>query len=373
MAAPKILYVASTFGHLASFHQPYTAYLAQQGCIVHAAAGGTAGALRGVSRYIALPFEKSMGSPRNFAAARQLRHLMRQEGYTLISLHTALAAFFARLALLPGGGRRPVVMNTSHGYLFDQNTPPHKRALLLGAERLTAPVTDWLLTMNEQDRAIAARYHLGRRLVHTHGMGIDLDRFRPPAPAERARARAQLGLAPDDLVLVYAAEFSARKNQAMLIRAMCSLPERTVLLLPGRGALLEACRAQAARLGVEGRVRFPGFVREMETCYHASDLCVSASRIEGLPFNVMEAMACGLPAVVSDIKGHEDLVHPGGNGLLYPYDDQASFVRAVRSLSGEDARRAMGAAAQRSVQAYGLSAVFPELTEIYKNAIGDFR
>ncbi|MFR7450441.1 MAG: hypothetical protein ACLUT5_14370 [Butyricicoccus sp.] len=55
----KLLYIASSFGHLASFHQPYTEWLAQQGYEVHAAAGGEQRALRGVSRYIPLPFEKA--------------------------------------------------------------------------------------------------------------------------------------------------------------------------------------------------------------------------------------------------------------------------------------------------------------------------
>lgn len=86
----KLLYIASSFGHLASFHQPYTDWLAQQGYEVHAAAGGEQRALRGVSRYIPLPFEKSMFSPRNFAAVLQLRSLLRRENYAMISLHTSL-------------------------------------------------------------------------------------------------------------------------------------------------------------------------------------------------------------------------------------------------------------------------------------------
>lgn len=99
----KLLYIASSFGHLASFHQPYTEWLAQQGYEVHAAAGGEQRALRGVSRYIPVLFEKSMFSPHNFAAVLQLRSLLRRENYAMISLHTSLAAFFARLAvqLLP--------------------------------------------------------------------------------------------------------------------------------------------------------------------------------------------------------------------------------------------------------------------------------
>lgn len=368
----KVLYVASSFGHLASFHQPYMEWFRQQGWTVHAAAGGEPCKLPGVSRYIALPFEKSMISPQNLAAARALRQLVRREHYRMLSLHTSLAAYFARLALLSMGKRRPVVMNTVHGYLFDKDTPRAKRSLLLGAERMTAPVTDWLLTMNRQDTGIAQRYGLGKTIVPTGGMGVDLARFRQPTPAGREEARARLGIRPAEVAMVYAAEFSGRKNQAMLIEAMRSLPENTVLLLPGRGANREQCRRLAREAGVRERVHFPGFVQGMEDYYHAADICVSASRIEGLPFNVMEAMACGLPVIASDIKGHQDLVRDGENGLLYPFGDGKAFAAAVKRLLDPAERRRMGGNARQSVQRFGRDTVFPELTAIYEKAVKGF-
>lgn len=365
----KLLYIASSFGHLASFHQPYTEWLAQQGYEVHAAAGGEQRALRGVSRYIPLPLEKSMFSPRNFAAVLQLRSLLLRENYAMISLHTSLAAFFARLAvqLLPKS-QRPVVMNTAHGYLFDGRTPVLKRTLLLGAERMTAPITDWLLTMNRQDEQIAKRYQLGRHIVPTPGMGIALTRFSPPSPAEKRALRRAIELPENSLVLIYAAEFSGRKNQKMLISAMPELPN-AVLLLPGRGALLDECRVLAQQQDVADRVRFPGFASNIEQYYRAADLCVSSSRSEGLPFNVMEAMACGLPAVLSDVKGHEDLVRSGENGFLFPYDDKNAFIRAVKQAAEPTFRAQMSAAAVQTATPYGIDAVFPQLTALYSQAI----
>ena len=289
---PKILYVASTFSHLASFHEPYLAWFAQQGYAVHAAAGQAVRPLKGVTRSISLPFEKQMFSPRNLAAAAALRRLLREERYDLISVHTSLAAFFARLACLAGGASGARVMNTAHGYLFDAQSPALKRGLLLGAEKLTAPVTDYLLTMNRQDYAIATQHHLGREIIQTDGMGIDLSRFRPPSPAERLRARQSLSLPQDAFVLVYAAEFSARKNQAMLLRALPALPDCVHLLLPGQGALLEDCRRLAAQLGVSARVHFPGFLSDIARGYHAADVCVSASRSEGLSHALWPAGNC---------------------------------------------------------------------------------
>lgn len=364
----KVLYVASSFGHLASFHRPYLRWFAEQGCEVHAAAGGTLCDLAGVSRFIPLPFEKHMFSPRNLAATLQLRQLIQREHYDFISLHTSLAAFFVRLALLMIRKSRPVVMNTAHGYLFDEKTPLIKRQLLLSAERLTAPVTDWLLTMNQQDEEIAQKYALGKKICQTHGMGIDVAHYTPPDAVQKSQAREQLGLKPSDTVLVYAAEFSGRKNQTTLIEAMPKLPADTVLLLPGRGDKLEDCKALTDRLGVASRVRFPGFVQDMRTYYQAADLCVSSSRSEGLPFNVMEAMACGLPVVASDVKGHQDLVESGVTGLLYPFGEAEAFADAVCRLDDLQRRQTMGLAARQAVLPFAIQPVFEELTGIYRAA-----
>lgn len=367
--AIKILYTASTFGHLAAFHQPYMQWFSEQGYEVHAAAGGEEKTLAGVSRLISLPLEKKMTAPANFRAAAMLARLMREEHYTLVSTHTALAAFFTRLALRRAGKGDTVMMNTSHGYLFDADTKGAKRLLLLGAERFCAPVTDYVLTMNRQDEMIARQYCLGKEIVQTPGMGVDFSRFSPADKDQRQKARAAFGFTVGQVVFVYPAEFSTRKNQRMLIEALPSLPKHVALLLPGRGEQLGACVFLAETLGVRERVVCPGFVPDIERCYQAADLAVSASRIEGLPFNLMEAMHCALPVVASRIKGHEDLVTDGENGLLFPYNNKEAFVQAASVLLDPQQRARMGQAAQRSVERYGLPSVLPQLTAIYGSAL----
>ena len=126
----------------------------------------------------------------------------------------------------------------------------------------------------------------------------------------------------------------------------------------------------ADRLGVASRVRFPGFVQDMRTYYQAADLCVSSSRSEGLPFNVMEAMACGLPVVASDVKGHQDLVESGVTGLLYPFGEAEAFADAVCRLDDLQRRQTMGLAARQAVLPFAIQPVFEELTGIYRTAAG---
>lgn len=200
-------------------------------------------------------------------------------------------------------------------------------------------------------------------------MGVDLRRFQA-AGATRQAVRDKLGLSEQDIALVYPAEFSERKAQATLLRALPLLPPQIKLLLPGSGARLEACRALADELGVTERVCFPGQVHDIPVWLGAADIAVSASRSEGLPFNIMESMACGLPVVASDAKGHTDLIGPE-NGLLFPRGDEAAFAAAIKQLAADAGLRArMGQAGREKMQRYALNTVLPQVMERYLSVTG---
>lgn len=356
----RVLFTASTFSHIVNFHLPYLRAFRALGWEVHVACGGSPVPLPEADRVIALPLEKKMTSPANFRAQAQLRQLMRQTRYDLITTHTSLAAFFTRRAAA-GVHPRPPVVNVAHGYLFTKDTPPLKRIVLQWAERLTAGQTDLLLTMNRWDDDFARTYHLGREIACIPGIGIDFSALDAPSSRE---LRATYGFAPKDFVMVYAAEFSARKNQALLIRSLCRLPERVKLLLPGRGALLESCQALAQSLGVAHRVVFPGQVSPMAPLYRIADAAVTASRSEGLPFNVMEAMYAGLPVIASSVKGHTDLLTDGLTGLLYQCE--TDFCRQIERLLAEpDFAIQLGRAAHEAVRPYALERVLPIVMNHY--------
>ena len=372
----KVLYAASTFGHLRSFHLPYIEALRADGFDVTLLAGGdpvAAGMPQGV-RCIPADFVKSMSSPRNFAVAREVSRLQLRERFDIVLTHTSLAAFFVRLGILGAvqrdKGARPRVVNTVHGYLFDADASFPRRAALLAAERLCAGVTDQIVVMNRQDAIIAREHRLWRgQGVETPGMGVVLDGLHPASACERASARRALGMRDDAFVCLCVAEFSQRKNQRLLIEALPNLSERVILALPGKGSEQQACLNLARELGVEGRVSMPGHLDAagLALWRAASDVCVSASRYEGLPFHVVEAFACGLPAVLSSVKGHVDLVDPSVNGLLFNQGDAAGFCSCVERLLADPALLVeMGEHAVATSARYSLSHVFKPLLAVYE-------
>ena len=341
-SAPKILYTASSSAHLVSFHLPYLAALRSLGWDVTAAANGSGEDLGEGVRFLAVPFTKSFASPKNFRAAALLARDIRKNRYDVIVTHTSLAAFFTRLGVMLAGKKHTRVVNTVHGYLFDGDSGALRRTVLLAAEKLTAGVTDDILVMNRCDEQIAKKHRLCRGNVYfIPGMGVDFSRFPPAAPEERAAAKAAYFLPEDAVCLVCAAEFSKRKNQTLLLQTLARLPENYYLLLPGDGALLQECKAEAETLGISSRSRFPGRISDVRGALAAADICVSASRSEGLPFAVMEAMHTALPCVLTRVKGHEDLLEGSSAGYLVPFGDAAAFAEAVQTLGRDAALRAL--------------------------------
>ena len=312
---------------------------------------------------VTLPIRKKLASPWNIRAVYEARKLIKAQKFDLVSTHTALASAIVRAAvlLLP---RRPAVFCTVHGYLFHE-TDGLKKWFYLLVEKICAPVTNVLFVMNHEDYTIAQRHRLYRdRLCYTDGMGIDLAKFRPAAPEERIAARRKWGISADDFVYVYAAEFSKRKNQAFLISAFAEVAKdqpHMKLLLAGNGILLKNCKELAQRLGAEDRIRFLGFVENMRELYAACDVCVSVSLIEGIPFNVLEAMACGLPVIASDIKGHRELVK---SGMLFEKDDAESLKNRLKtSFRASPTRTAL----VQNLSRWDIKTVLPQIINIYQS------
>lgn len=365
----KVLFVASTAAHIHKFHLPYLGQFKQEGWVVHAACAGSGEHIPDVEKLLDIPFRKRVFSPKNFLASWLLWKNIRKEGYAAIIVHTSLAAFFTRLSVL-GRKNRPAIINMVHGYLFDERTSFLKHSLLLAAEKVVAPVTDLLLTMNQSDYEIAKKHRLGRKIVPIMGVGVPFSDLQRRRGGDSCRCRREQGIGQEDFVLIYPAEFSARKMQHVLLHAMTALPENVVLLLPGDGDRLGACRELARKLGISHRVRFPGYVTDIVPWYEMADAAVSASRSEGLPFIVMEAMFFGLPVIASDAKGNTDLITDGKTGLLYPRGDWAACARQIRRLMDDPALgRRLSRAAMESIMQYDLTSVQPGIMELYCSTI----
>ncbi|MBR5242096.1 MAG: glycosyltransferase [Clostridia bacterium] len=320
----KLLYVASTMAHINNFHRPYIDALRDHGHEVLVMA-------RGEGADFDIPFEKKLFSGKNRECRRMIREIINSEDFDAIVLNTSLAAFHVRLSL---PRRRPRVVNVVHGYLFSHGTPPLKRAMLLLAEKFVRRRTDAIITMNSEDYGIAARHRLARgKVFFSRGMGATV------RPSVSSPEKIRKELFPEGAyVMTFVGELSKRKNQSFLIEALAeikkTIPE-AALCLVGDGENRGELEALAERLGVGSSVIFAGHRDDACDFLRATDLYVSASVIEGLPFNVVEALGVGKTVLVSDVKGHSDIVEGGVDGYLYNPDDMSDFVNKACQIYRE--------------------------------------
>ena len=367
----KILFAASTLSHIENFHIPYLKYFKEQGFEVHIMGKeNNKLPIPYVDKVFPINFEKNMFSFKNFISAFKISKLIKKEKYSTISTHTILASFFTRLGIMLSLKKHPLVINTVHGYLFDENSDFIKKVIMILAEKFVRPVTDTILVMNSTDYEIAKKYNLYKKNLYSiDGMGINASKFPFSTEENKSYLREKYNIPKDDFLLIYVAEFSKRKNQQFLIDSIKILISEgynnVKLLLLGDGVLLDDMKQYSKTLGIEDNIIFKGYIKEVCNYYQISDICVSSSRIEGLPFNIMEAMSTGLPIIASKIKGHIDLVDHESNGFLYNFDDIDSFCNYVKMLySDRILLTSMGISSNELSKNYTLESVYPEITNI---------
>ncbi len=347
----KILYAASTVSHLERFHKPYIEKMRQIATVK------TMGDGEGVD--FSVPFDKHFFSFSNFKSILKIRKILKRERFDAVIVHTTLAAFLIRSAML--FMRRPYVINVVHGYLFSKQLNGMKDRVLLLCERLLRPLTDDVAVMNREDVEIARTHRLCRgKVSFIYGMGVPTKPF--PQQTNRTPLSA-LPISDDDFVCTFVGELSHRKNQSFLIRAVRSLVDQGLpvkLLLIGEGADCEMLGEQIASLQLRENVFLLGSKNNVPDYLAATDLYFSASRSEGLPFNIMEAMECGLPILASDTKGQNDLLEADA---LYPLDDVTAFCEGVRRIYGAG-HYGPGTVQYPILERYTLDAVFEENMKI---------
>ena len=365
----KVLFCATVDYHFRSFHLPVMEWFKEQGWDVHVAAKGEL-ALPFVDRKFNVPFERSPLRLANLKAYRQLRSIMRENAYDLVHCHTPMGGVIARLAARRFRNKGTTVIYTAHGFHFCKGAPLSHWLIYYPVEKTLARWTDCLITINDEDHRLAVRRRFkAGRIAHVHGVGVDMERFRPLSSSEKALHRRAYGYRRDDFLLFYAAEFNANKNHRLLIEAMARIQAHVPnmrLLLAGRGDLQEECRSLALALGVERMIDFLGYRDDIDRLLPMCDVAVSGSLREGLPVNILEAMACGLPVVAVRNRGLAELVADGSNGYLIEPGDAERFASRMAELANsESLRQAMGMRSRERVGTYALPRVMSELSELY--------
>jgi glycosyltransferase involved in cell wall biosynthesis len=206
--------------------------------------------------------------------------------------------------------------------------------------------------------AVGPRSAEARALVIHNGVQMPP----PPTAGARAEVRRELGLTESEPVGIWVGSLDERKDPLIAVRA--AEQAGVALLVVGDGPL----RAQAERLA-SGNVRVLGQRTDVTRLLNAADLYVLTSSREGFAFSLLEAMAHGLPAIVSDIRENTEAV--GDSGAKYPLGDEDALVDAwVRLVRLDNERLSHGVRArQRVAEQFNADQMATRTSDVYRRVI----
>lgn len=299
------------------------------------------------ARLIPVPIERRIAPFADLAALLRLVAVFRRERFDLVHSMTPKAGLLAAIAGAAAGV--PLRIHTFTGQVWATRTGA-SRALLRSLDRVTAALDGGILadSASQRDFLVAEGVvDAGKARVLGHGSvnGVDADRFRPDAAA-RAAVRAAADIPEGEPLFVYVGRFARDKGLLDLAQAFAATASGRLLLVgPDEDGLAEELRAACGPAA--SRLHLQGATPEPQRFMAAADVFVLPSYREGFGSVVLEAAACGVPAVATRIYGLTDAIVDGETGLLVPPRDPRALAEAMGRLAADAGLRAsMGAAAR---------------------------
>ncbi len=319
--------------------------------------------------FLSLEMRHGLADPRGWI--RFSRWIGREKPH-VVHAHMHEAAWLARWSRLTTPGQALPGLASSVNVVIDTLHSPTTGNL---ARRFGYRASDWLADGVTAVSQSVADSHLAARMVDPNKLtvlwnGIDVDKFCPDSSA-RESVRRELGLTGEFLWLA-AGRLETVKDYPTLLRAFSLVPHPARLLIAGDGSLTNELRSLSARLGLEHRVSFLGFQQDVRPWMQAADGFVLSSRWEELPACLLEAGACALPSIATDVPGSREVIVRGRTGRLTPAGAPHALASEMTVMvqSSPRERRAMGNLARLHIaERFSLDAMLDRWENFYRRLL----
>lgn len=319
----KVLYVATVVkGHINVFHLPFLKSLRQKGYEIHVAAKNDFEKpsdcnIPYCDYYYDISFERNPLNRKNINAYRELKKIMLKEDFDVIHCHTPVGGAITRLAYKKiKNNIKSLIVYTAHGFHFFKGAPLKNWIMYYPIEYYLSKYTDVLITINKEDYSLALNKFKSKKVVYVPGVGVDLSKFYPSIK-ERNLYRNKFNILKNNKVLISVGELNENKNHKAVIKAINEIKDSDIkYFIVGKGYLEEEIKLLIKKYKLEQNVFLLGYRKDIISLLNMSDIFVFPSKREGLPLSLMEAMACGLPVVCSNIRGNSDLIRNAEGGYL---------------------------------------------------------
>ena len=372
----KILLTATVQSHIVQFHKPLVEMLHEHNCEVHVAARDNLAEKNGLKLDFAekvfdVPFSRSPKSKDNIKAYKQLKKIIDEGQYDVIHCNTPMGGIVTRLAARKARKNGTKVFYTAHGFHFYKGAPKKNWIVFYPIEKFFANhYTDKLITITNEDYDLANK-KFKCQIERIHGVGVDEKRYFPIQEDEKKQLRLEMGYNENQKLILCIGELLPNKNQQMAIRMMPEILKKypdAMLLIAGNGPEKNNLENLTVELGLQNNVKLLGYVTNLEDYQHIADMCVSCSRREGLPLNIVEAMMSGTPVVATYNRGHRELINDEQNGYLVSINDNSSMTEKVLTLLDYSSiYKSISENAILKGNEYSKTAVIEDLRKVYSN------
>lgn len=317
-----------------------------------------------------VPFSRSPFSADNIKAYSELKAIIENGKYDIVHTHTPNASVLARMACRKKRKQGLRVFYTAHGFHFYRGAPLLNWLVFYPVEKLCSRFTDVLVTINDEDYSLAKEKLLTKKTVKVPGVGVDLEHFKKTASDDVGAVKEALGVANEDKLLIYVSELNENKNQMSLLYMISYLRKKRTdvkLVLVGTGDSEERLKKKCGDLGISHCVIFTGYRNDVPALLRAADITVPSSIREGLPLNVVEAMACNTSVVAYDNRGHRTIIKDGVNGYLVPLNDYRAMAEKIDFLlSDPDVASRIQENALADIRQFSTECVVEKMRELYQ-------
>ena len=367
----KALFIATVVKtHINVFHLPYIKMFKEKGYKTVVAAKNDyendMPDIPGCDCYIDIPFARNPFSFRNIKAYKMLKELIDNGDFDIVQCNTPVGGVLGRLAAIKARKKGTKVIYIAHGFHFSNGSSALSWLVFYPIEKLLSYITDVLVTINKEDYDRALKKFKAKSTIHINGIGVELEKIEN-CSSDRQKLRSQIGIKDSDIILISVGELRKLKNHKTIMQAMATLNNPNIhYVIAGSGPLKDELENSAEGLGIKNNVHLLGFCTNVYEILKASDIFCFPSYREGMPVSLMEAMAAGLPAVVSAVRGNTDLIVPNKGGFLCSADDASGFAEGIQKLvQNPELRRRMGEYNRERVKNYDIKIIKEELSNIY--------
>lgn len=319
-----------------------------------------------------VPISRRTYSYANLKAYQIVKNILDKQSYDIIHCQSPIGGVIARLAARNSRRNGTKIIYTAHGFHFYRGAPLLNWLIYYPLEKHLAKHTDCLITINEEDFNLAREKNMKAKDIQlVNGVGVDLDKFFQQSNVSKQAFRDQFKLNKKEFLLINVAELNKNKNQSFLIKSMKKLTKinpNVRLLIIGKGDLEEEYIDLINELKLNDNIKLLGYREDIPKLMGLSDVCVSSSLREGLPVNIIESMATGIPVVAIKNRGSRELIEHNVNGYLCSAHDHKEFEKYIENLwSIKGLKEKMGNINRKKSEKYSQDNIRHQLKIIYSS------